>query len=420
VISHEFWQRWFGGAPDALRRQLVVGENAWTIVGIMPSRFEVPNTPADLWVPLVTNLADDRRFAHTLRVVGRTTPPADAAAVTRDLDGVAAQLALERPASNRGWSVTVLPLFDFVVSPEFRRSLWIIAGAVLFVLMMAGTSVAGLLLTRAASRQRELAVRVTLGASRGSLVRLLLLECLVLSVAAGIIGLLLAYWGVALLPSIGAATIPRLDEVAVSGRVFAFAAATTMLAALAAGVLPAWRSTGSLHEMLRSRGAASEPVSARTLHLLVVVEVTSAVMLVIGAGLLVQTVVNLQRRDLGFDAGALLAVNAIWPSSEGENLVGRTERALSRVAGLPGVRDVAAASALPFSGQNSGNTFEIEGRQAGPSPSLPDDFRVSPILPDDAHPFTTTRGCRRDGLTHGAVIVSDGGAAFRPGRHGRR
>lgn len=421
VISHELWQRRLGGTPDAIGRSLPLGSDAWTVVGIMPARFDVPTAPADVWMPLDTRLTTPARFAHTLRVVARAAPGADAAAtVGRDLEAVAAQLAVERPGENRGWSVTVLPLFDVAVSPEFRRALGIVAGAALFVLMMASTSAAALLLTRASGRQRELAVRVALGASRGSLVRLLLLESLVLAVISGASGLFVAYWGVVFLQSVGAATVPRLDEVSLSGRVFAFAAAATLLSAVAAGLLPAWRSTRSLHERLRSRGEVYEPASARTLHTLVVIEVTSAVLLVVGAALLVQTVLNLQRRNLGFDPDNLMAVEAIWPSSgETGDLVERTDDALSRMAALAGVRRAAAVSVPPFSGGNSGNTFQIEG-QSTDAASLPDaDYRVvSPgyfdtlgIAVRDGRTFTDA-----DGGARGTVIISETAARrFWPG-----
>jgi putative ABC transport system permease protein len=412
MISHDLWQRRFGGAPDAIGRSLPIGDNAWTVAGVMPPRFEVPIAPADVWVPLDTRITTQARFAHTLRVVARAAPGADAAATAaRDLEAVAAQLAVERPGENRGWSVTVLPLFDVVVSPEFRRSLWIVAGAVLFVLLMASTSAAALLLTRASGRQSELAVRVALGASRGSLVRLLLLESLVLGVVSGLAGLLLAYCGVVLLQTVGAATVPRLDEVSLSGRVFAFAAAATLLSALAAGLLPAWRSTRSLHERLRSRGDVSEPASARTLHGLVVVEVTSAVLLVVGAALLIQTVLNLQRRELGFDPTDLVVIDTIWPSpGQSSDLVVRTEDALSRVAALAGVRRVAAVSAPPFSGSNSGNTFQIEGQNAAGAPAPDADYRVvSPgYFETLAIPLRGGRAfTAADGGARGTVIISE-------------
>jgi predicted permease len=409
VISHEMWQRHFGGAIDVIGRSLTTDGEAWTVVGVMPSGFDVPIAPADAWVPIDT--AVDGQFAHTLRVVARAARGVDAAAaVARDLEGVSSQLAAERPDTNRGWSVTVLPLFDVVVSPEFARSLWIVAAAVLFLLVMASTSAAGLLLTRASGRSRELAVRTALGASRGSVVRLLLMESLVLGVLSGIGGLLLASWGLALLQSAGGATVPRLGEVTLSGRVFVVAAGATLLSALAAGLLPAWKSTRGLPDSLRSRGAELPPASARTLHGLVVLEVATAVLLVVGAALLVQTVLNLQQRRLGFDSDGVMAIQAIWPASEQVDLVGPTEEALSKVAALPGVSSAAAVSAPPFSGSNSGNTFQIEGLHTAGMP-LPDaDYRV--VSPGYFRTLgIAVRGGRdfepSDGGGPGAVIVSE-------------
>jgi predicted permease len=421
VISHALWQRHFGGTRDAVGQSLRIGESSWIVVGVMPPRFEVPIAAADVWVPLDTVGSTDARYVHTLRVIARATTSGGAAStVARDLEGVAAQLAMERPGENGGWGVTVLPLFDVVVSPEFRRSLWIVAGGVFFVLLMASMSAAALLLTRASSRQRELAVRVALGASRGSLIRLLLMESLVLAALSGIGGLLLASLGIGLLQSIGAESVPRLDEVSLSGRMFAFAAVTTLLSAIAAGLLPAWRSTRSLHEMLRSRGEVSEPAPARTLRTVVLVEVASAVLLVVGAALLVQTVLNLHRRDLGFDRHNVLAIDAIWPSTgESADLVARTESALSRLAAFPGVTRAAAVSAAPFSGRNSGNNFQIEGQSVAGAP-LPDaDYRVVspayfetlgiPIL--SGRTFTEA-----DGGMRGAAIISQTAARrFWPG-----
>jgi predicted permease len=165
--------------------------------------------------------------------------------------------------------------------------------------------------------------------------------------------------------------------VALSGRVFAFAAATTAATALTAGLLPAWRSTRSLRVSLGARGHVSDPGSGRALHLLAVIEVGSAVLLVVGSALLVQTVLNLQRRHLGFDAAGLLSVGIVRsPTTGGGDFTARTDAVLSNVAALPGVTAAAATSALPFSGQNSGNTFAVEGRGAAGEP-LPDtDFRV--------------------------------------------
>jgi predicted permease len=380
ILGHSLWQRRFGGAADAVGRTLSIGRQRVVIIGVMPAGFDVPTTSADVWLPLDTDVDAPARSSHTLRVVGRSTGRADAATVQRDLDVIAARLAEERPAENAGWRVTVLPLFDMVVRPEVRRSLWITAGAVLFVLLLACTTVAGLVLVRSASRERELAVRVALGASRGSLVRLLLIECLVLAVVAGAVGLLAAVWGTALLRDTGDALIPRIADVRVNARVFVMTAVVSLVAALLAGVLPALRSTHGLQDRLRQRGLASDPSAGRTLPLLVIVQLSAAVLLVVGAALLVQTVRNLHERPLGFDSEPLLSLETVGTQGvEGSLALARVQSALDQLASTPGVAVVAAASALPFAGQNSGNTFEIDG-QTPAGGSRPDtDYRlVSP------------------------------------------
>lgn len=377
VVSHGFWQSRRGRGTDAVGQSLRIGRETARIVGVMPPSFEVANAAADVWLPLDTNVPVPERYAHTLRVVARTNGRANPDAVRRDLDVIAAQLSAERPADNAGWRVTVLPLFDTVVSPDLRRSLWITAGAVLFVLLLSATSVAGLVLVRSASRERELAVRVALGASRGSLARLLLLECVVLGAAAGGLGLLAAKWGVSLLRDTGDALIPRLNEVSVNWRVFGATAAVSLGAAFLAGVIPAWRSTRSLNERLRHRGLASDPSTGRTLPLLVVVELSTAVLLVVGAVLLLQTVRNLHARPLGFESAPLISLTTVRPPTlDDEQLIASVGRVLDRLTSVPGVAAAAAASALPFSGENSGNTFEIEGEPVADG-ALPDtDYRV--------------------------------------------
>ncbi len=420
ILSHSFWQRRFGSAADIEGRAVAIGRQRVVIIGVMPARFEVPNAPADVWLPLDTNVDAPARYAHTLRVVGRSSGRADAVAVQRDLDVIAAQLAEERPAENAGWRVMVLALFDTVVSPEVRRSLWITAGAVLFVLLMASASVAGLVLVRSAGRERELAVRVALGASRGSLVRLLLLECLVLAVVAGGVGLLAAVWGTSFLRDTGDALIPRLADVRVNTRVFAATAALSLVAALVAGVGPAWRSTRSLQDRLRQRGLASDPSAGRTLPLLVVVELSTAVLLVVGAALLVQTVRNLYERPLGFDSEPLLSLEAVRPQGvDGPLALASMQDVLDRLASSPGVAVVAAASAPPFSGQNSGNTFAIEGQTAAGGP-LPDtDYRVvSPGYFDAlGMPVRRGRAFTDTDRARGVVVLSQTAAErFWPGR----
>ena len=231
---------------------------------------------------------------------------------------------------------------------------------------------------------------------------------------------LAAVWGTSLLRDTGDALIPRLADVRVNARVFGATAAISLVAALVAGVVPAWRSTRSLHDRLRQRGLASDPSAGRTLPLLVVVELSVAVLLVVGAALLVQTVRNLHERPLGFDSEPLLSLEAMRPQGiDGQLALTQIQGALDQLAATPGVAVIAAASALPFSGQNSGNTFEIEGQTVAGGP-LPDaDYRVVSPGYFDALGVSMRRGrtFADTDRARGVIVLSQTAAErFWPGR----
>jgi len=227
-------------------------------------------------------------------------------------------------------------------------------------------------------------------------------------------------WGTSLLRDTGDALIPRLADVRINARVFVATAAISLVAALVAGVVPAWRSTRSLHDRLRQRGLASDPSAGRTLPLLVVVELSAAVLLVVGAALLVQTVKNLHERPLGFDSAPLLSLEAIRPQRlDGPLALARTQDALDQLAPTPGVAVVAAASAPPFSGRNTGNTFEIEGQTVAAGPRPDTDYRVVSPGYFDALGVSMRRGrtFADTDRTCGVIVLSQTAAErFWPGR----
>ena len=357
VLSHELWQRQFGGTRDVLGRTLRVGGLPALVVGVLPPGLGWPRD-AQLWAPMSPEVAtqetapDNFAFSAVARLRDdRTLEQTNAA-----LDGVAAQLAREFPAKREGVVVVARTMHDWLVGDRFHRALWVLLGAVALVLLIACVNVANLLLARGAARGRELAVRTALGAPRGRLVRQLLVESAVLAAIGGAAGIALAAALVRGLALVAPAGLPRLDELAIDGGVLAVAIGATAVAALLFGLLPA------LHASSTAPAAALAEAGARTTGgvragraggALVVGEVALALVLLVGAGLLVRSLVALQHVETGFEPQRVLTFQVSLPRpkyAEREDAQAFWDRLRERVEALPGVQATSVTSALPLAG----------------------------------------------------------------------
>ena len=367
VLSHAFWQKRFGGDPEILNKTIVLDSKPYQVIGVMPAGLSLPQA-ADLWVPMTFDVDPDmkQRKAHFLRPIGRLKPGVTLLQAQTDTDSIAAQLAEQFPDSNTGWNLRLLSLREQLVGGT-RTTLFVLFGAVGFVLLIACANVANLLLVRAAARQKEIAMRSALGASRMRIVRQMLTESLLLSIIGGALGALLAVWGVQLLVSLSADSLPPTVNVNIDTTVLLFTLLISLVTGVLFGLVPAFRTAKvDLIDSLKDGARGSEgTLRNRTRSLLVVFESAVAVILLIGAGLLVRSLIALQRVDPGFDANNVLTLRVDLPPTkyQGEGRVGNFfEQLETRVGSLPGVQSVGLITELPLSGQLNDLPFTVEGR----------------------------------------------------------
>lgn len=366
VISEALWQRRWGGAPDVVGRSFELDGHAATVIGVAPASAAYPE-PLDLWAPKSLRAAEmqERRTAF-MTMVGRLRPGVTQEQAQAELDALARAAAEAHPATNRETGLVAVSLRDEVIGPV-QRGFGVMLGVAAFVLLIACASVAGLLLARGADRGRELAVRAALGAGQGRLTQQLLTEALMIGLLGGALGLVVARAGLSVLLAIAPANLPRIGVASIDVRVLVFLCAATLLATVLAGVAPAWRlSRPDLMAVLRrGRGAGGGP-RARLRSALVAAEVALAFMLLIGAGLLLRSFVQLTRNDLGFDPHGRAEVQLfLWdrnPTAAGR--VAMLGEMLDHIRALPDVDGAAAVTGLPFhpSQINSRGGLHIEGR----------------------------------------------------------
>jgi putative ABC transport system permease protein len=379
VLSHGLWQRRFNADPNLVGQSITLDSESYTVVGVMPRGFQFPiqAEPADLWA--TWNFAQHagpqhNRDARTMEVIGRLRPAVTLGQAQAELDGIAAALREQYPDTNKEIGGRLIPAAEDLVS-NHRRALLVLFGAVGCVLLIACVNVANLLLVRAAGRQREMAVRTALGATRARTVRQLLTESLLLAVAGGIIGSLIALWGVDALVALNPVYLPGADRIAVDGRVLAFTLLVSLVIGVLFGLAPAWHAskidlTTALKEGQRM---ATEGAGGKRLRsALVVGEVALALVLLIGAGLLINSLWRLSQVDPGFDSRDVLTFrvslpyNKYDPAQAGEFF----RRLQTRLQAIPDVRAASTVFPLPLHGDVVFNSMldsfdmrlNIEGR----------------------------------------------------------
>ncbi|HEX6730435.1 MAG TPA: ABC transporter permease, partial [Pyrinomonadaceae bacterium] len=347
-------------------KTIVLDGKTHEILGVMPRTFTFPHN-ADLWVPINFESSPEMKMrrAHFLRPIGRLKPGLRLSDAQADTDAVAAEMERLYPDTNTGWSLRLLPLREQLIGST-RGTLFILFGAVGFVLLIACANVANLLLVRAAVRQKEIALRAALGASRLRIIRQMLTESLLLALVGGALGVVLAMFGVDLLLKLSEGSIPRTADVKIDATVLAF----TLLVSLGTGVLfglaPALRALKlSLTDSLKQAGRGATELRNRTRSLLIVFECAIAVVLLVGAGLLVRSLIELLKTDPGFDSEQVLTMRIDLARTKYDSAEKSSQfysELQRRVGGLPGVEAIGFVTELPLSGQLNDFSFNVEGR----------------------------------------------------------
>ena len=381
IMSHRLWQRRFGGDPNIVGKALTLNGRSVTLVGIMPADFRFHTEEDELWVPIAFSQEEQQnRSGHYLDVMARLKPGVTLSQAQAEMSTIAARLQQQYPATNTNVGSEVVPLHEHVVG-DIRPALLIFLGAVGLVLLIACVNVANLLLARAAVRQREIALRVALGASRWRLIRQFLTESVLLGMLGGVVGLLLAVAGLKLLTAIIPPNIPQIKNISIDPRVLGFTILISLLTGLIFGLAPAIQSSSfSPNETLKEGGRGS--VAGRGNRIrggLIVAEVAISLVLLIGAGLLINSFLRLRNVDPGFRSDNLLTMRVFLPQSKyGEP----AQRAAfytdinRRLESIPGVKSSAVITNLPLYRQGNSTNISIEGR---------------PDPPPNQEPIITTR-----------------------------
>ncbi|MGB8340327.1 MAG: ABC transporter permease [Chthoniobacterales bacterium] len=374
ILSHDFWQKHFGGDKNVIGRTVELNRRPYTVVGVMPARFQFPiqTEPIDFYVTIAEDTSNsdgskpvtEERGSHSLEAIARLKPGVSPAQAQADLSTIAANLEKQYPDTNSYVGALVKPLREELIS-DVRTALYVLFGAVLCVLLIANANVANLLLARASVRGREIALRAALGASRGRIVRQLLTESVVLSALGGGLGLLVAQWGTAGLIHAVPQDIPRIGDIRLDGAVLAFTLFVSLATGVIFGLVPAWQAShidlnSALKSGLRTSGDGGH--KGRVRNALVMAEVALALVLLICAGLLIQSFTRLDQVPTGLRPDRLLTARLELPESaypKNENIIAFFQQLMPKIRALPGVETASMIMPLPLSSSNIVTGFDL-------------------------------------------------------------
>lgn len=362
VVSEEFWRRRMQADPKVLGRTLQYGSKVFAIVGVLPFRFP---DKTEVWYASGQEDENTHRTAHNYQAVARLKDGATFEQANAELQAIAARIEAQYPKENSGKSSVAVPLQDDLVA-GMRTTLSLLLGAVALVVLIACANVANLLLAKASSRSKEIAIRAAMGASRWDVARLMLLESVLLAVAAAALGVLIAYWGIDALIALAPKDLPRLDEIRLDGSVLAYSLLTALGSTLVFGLAPAiTASKADLNEALKQTSRTTAGGASKLRSTLVIAEIGLSAMLAIGAGLLVKSLVELGRTPLGFQTEKLLLAETTTPADDlagAKRNIRFYEDMLPQIERMPGVIAAGAVTSPPGSTQRSNGSVQVEGR----------------------------------------------------------
>ena len=363
LLSKGLWERRFGGDRNIVGQVITLNGAKTTVIGVMPNDYR-PNV--EFWIPLPINYEGADRDFHDTTVIGRLAPGVSIAKAQAEMDTINDQLIKQYPDINTGWNLRVVPIHESIVQ-NIREVLLILFGAVCFVLLIACTNVANLMLARAASREREIAIRTALGAGRFRLIRQVLTESFLIAIAGGVLGVFIAVWGTRFLISLNPQGIPLSNEIGLDLRVLGFTVLVSIVSGVVFGIVPALQATKpDLNSTMKESGKSSTNARGGMIrNMLVVVEIALALVLLIGAGLLIKSFARLQDVDPGFNREKLLTFQISLPAvhySRPEQVTGFYKDTIQRVSTIPGVNSASAISVAPLASQGPRYIFYTEGK----------------------------------------------------------